>query len=133
LVLDEALRVTPANPVSYKTFQVSPEETRGRLIYDLGNRQWDVTKLRELFQEITTRNARIDGFEVHHKFQHLGLRHMILNARRIEQQGGRQKILLSIEDGTRTESKRETKEKPKRNQRETKEKPKRNQRETKDR
>ncbi|HXP80950.1 MAG TPA: chemotaxis protein CheB [Verrucomicrobiae bacterium] len=101
LVLDEGLRVTLANPVFYRTFQVSPEETRGRLIYELGNHQWDIPKLRELFHEITARNTRIDGFEVRRKFQHLGLRHMILNARRIEPQGGTQMILLSIEDVTR--------------------------------
>jgi two-component system CheB/CheR fusion protein len=101
LVLDEGLRVTLANPIFYRTFQVSPEETQGRLIYGLGNHQWDIPKLRELFHEITSRNTRIDGFEVRHKFQHLGLRHMILNARRIEPQGGTQMILLSIEDVTR--------------------------------
>ena len=101
LVLDEGLRVTLANPVFYRTFQVSPEETRGRLIYELGNHQWDIPKLRELFHEIAAHNTRIDGFEVRHKFQHLGLRHMILNARRIEPHGGTQMILLSIEDVTR--------------------------------
>jgi two-component system CheB/CheR fusion protein len=101
LVLDEGLRVSMANRAFYQTFQVSPEETKGRLIYHLGNRQWDIPKLRELFHEITTRNSRIDGFEVHHKFQHLGPRHMILNARRIEPQGGSQMILLSIEELTR--------------------------------
>ena len=101
LVLDEGLRVTLANHVFYQTFQVSPEDTNGRLIYDLGNRQWDIPKLRELFSQITTHNTRIDGFEVRHRFQHLGLRHMILNARRIEPQGGSQMILLSIEDVTK--------------------------------
>ena len=101
LVLDEGLRVTMANPVFYRTFQVTPEQTKGRLIYELGNRQWEIPKLRELFHEIATRNARIDDFEVRHKFQRLGLRHMILNARRIEPQGGLQMILLSIEDVTR--------------------------------
>ena len=101
LVLDEGLRVTLANPAFYQTFQVSPEETKGRLIYELGNHQWDIPKLRELFREITTHNTRIDGYEVRHKFQHLGLRHMILNARRIEPHGGSQMILLSIEDVTK--------------------------------
>jgi two-component system, chemotaxis family, CheB/CheR fusion protein len=101
LVLDEGLRVTLANPVFYETFQVSRDETHGRIIYELGNRQWNIPKLRELFREITTNNSRLDGFEVRHKFQHLGLRHMILNARRIEPYGGSQMILLSIEDVTR--------------------------------
>ncbi len=102
LVLDEGLRVTLANPVFYRTFQVSPQQTMGRPIYELGNKQWNIPRLRELFHKLTTRNARIDGVEVRHKFQHLGLRHMILNARRIEPQGGSQMILLSIEDVTNT-------------------------------
>jgi two-component system CheB/CheR fusion protein len=101
LVLDEGLHVTLANPVFYKTFQVSPGETHGRLIYELGNRQWDIPALRELFREITSHNMRIDGFEMRHKFPKLGVRHMILNARRIEPQGGSQMILLSIEDATK--------------------------------
>ena len=101
LVLDEGLHVTLANPVFYKTFQVSPGETHGRLIYELGNRQWDIPALRELFREITSHNMRIDGFEMLHKFPKLGVRHMILNARRIEPQGGSQMILLSIEDATK--------------------------------
>jgi two-component system CheB/CheR fusion protein len=106
LVLDEGLRVTLANPVFFNTFQVSPEETHGRLIYELGNWQWNIPKLRELFHEITAHNTRIDGFEVQHKFQHLGLRHMILNARRIEPHGGSQMILLAIEDVTRKNQKK---------------------------
>ena len=106
LVLDESLRVTLANPVFYRTFQVSPKETKGHLIYELGNGQWDIPKLRELFHEISTRNTRIDGFEVRHEFQHLGLRHMILNARRIEPQGGTQMILLSIEDASKAEKRK---------------------------
>ncbi len=106
LVLDEGLRVILANPVFCQTFQVSPKETKGRPIYELGNRQWDVPRLRELFHEITTHNTRIDGYEVRHKSKHLGLRHMILNARRIEPQGGPQMILLSIEDVTRKKNKK---------------------------
>jgi two-component system CheB/CheR fusion protein len=106
LVLEEGLRVTLANPAFYRTFQVLPMETNGRLIYELGNRQWNIPKLRELFREITSHNTRIDGFEVRHKFPHLGLRHMILNARRIEPHGGMQMILLSIEDVTRKKGRR---------------------------
>jgi two-component system CheB/CheR fusion protein len=106
LVLDEGLHVTMANPVFYRTFQVSPQETKGHLIYDLGNHQWDIPKLRDLFREITHHNTRIDGFEMRHKFPHLGLRHMILNARRIEPSGGSQMILLSIEDATRKNKKK---------------------------
>ena len=105
LVLTEDLRVTRANPAFYRSFGVSQKETEGRLIYDLGNRQWDIPALRELFQKLNTRNARIDDFEVRHTFEHLGPRCMILNARRIEPREGSQIILLSIEDATGKEVK----------------------------
>jgi two-component system CheB/CheR fusion protein len=112
LVLDEGLRVTLANPAFYKAFRVSHAETHGRVIYELGNHQWDIPKLRELFRAITNQNMRIDGYEVRHKFQHLGVRHMILNARRIEPQGGPQMILLSLEDVTRKEIKTQSEVNP---------------------
>jgi two-component system, chemotaxis family, CheB/CheR fusion protein len=96
--LSEDLRVTMANPAFYRAFQVAPAETVDHLIYDLGKRQWDIPELHDLFHKLTTRNARIEDFEVHHKFPHLGARHMILNARRIEPHGASQAILLTIQD-----------------------------------
>ena len=98
LVLDADLHVALANPSFYRTFHVSYEDVKGRLMYQLGNGQWDIPALRELFKKFSSQNARIDDFEVGHKFPHLGLRHMILNARRIDSPGGEPMILLSIED-----------------------------------
>jgi len=46
LMLDTTLRVQSANRAFYQTFQVSPEETENRLIYELGNGQWDIPALR---------------------------------------------------------------------------------------
>ena len=100
LVLNAALQVTAANPAFYKTFEVTPEETEGRLIYELGNGQWDIPKLRELLEEIVPRNSRVDDFEMSHDFPHLGARDMQLNARRVELQAGHPFILLAIEDVT---------------------------------
>jgi PAS domain-containing protein len=42
LILDTSLRVRSANRAFYQTFRVSPEETENRLIYELGNGQWDI-------------------------------------------------------------------------------------------
>jgi PAS domain-containing protein len=55
LVLDWDLRVKHANKPFYETFQVRPAETEGRLIYELGNSQWDIPKLRDLLEEILPR------------------------------------------------------------------------------
>ena len=100
LVLNAGLQVTAANPAFYRVFDVSREETERRLIYQLGNGQWDIPRLRELLEEIVPRNSRVDDFEMRHDFPHLGPRDMRLNARRVEMQPGHPFILLAIEDVT---------------------------------
>ena len=101
LVLTGDLKVVSANKSFYQTFQVNPQETEGRFIYDLGNRQWDIPKLRKLLEEIIPENTIFEGFEVDHFFPAIGRKTMLLNARRIEQKGKRAHlILLAIEDIT---------------------------------
>ena len=48
LMLDTSLRVRSANRAFYQTFKVSAEETENRLIYELGNGQWDIPALRKI-------------------------------------------------------------------------------------
>ena len=101
LVLDADLRVTRANRSFYQTFQVPPVETENRIIYDLGNRQWDIPALRTLLEIILPQNTFFDGFEVVHDFPTIGRRDMLLNARRIDREGNHTPfILLAIEDVT---------------------------------
>ena len=52
IVLDQDLRVVSVNRSFYEVFKVNPEETVGQLIYDLGNKQWDIPRLRELLETI---------------------------------------------------------------------------------
>ncbi len=102
VVLTSDLRVDTANAAFYKTFRASPRETEGRLIYELGNGQWNIPKLREFLEDILPRNSFFDDFEVTHEFQNLGRRTMLLNARRLDttEQGAPKKILLAIDDVT---------------------------------
>ncbi|MFL6416416.1 MAG: HWE histidine kinase domain-containing protein [Bryobacteraceae bacterium] len=97
LVLDWELRVKKANAPFYATFRVKPDETEGRYIYDLGNGEWDLPRLRELLEQILPRNESFDDFEVEHTFREIGQRVMVLNARRIDHL---KLILLIIEDAT---------------------------------
>ncbi|MFO8003923.1 PAS domain S-box protein [Thioalkalivibrio sp.] len=99
LVLDADLRVRSANRSFYRTFRVSPQDTEGRLLYDLGNRQWDVPRLRILLEEILPRNTSFDDFEIENDFPTIGRKVMLLNARRLQQEGEDQ-VLLRIEDVT---------------------------------
>ena len=101
LVLDSDLRVVKVNHSFYDSFKVTPEETIGNFIYDLGNRQWDIPKLRTLLEDILPKDDKFDGYEVEHEFPDIGHKSMILNARRIHQGGiGVQMVLLAIEDMT---------------------------------
>ena len=88
LSLDSDLRVLKANRSFYNTFKVSPQETMGNLIYDLGNKQWDIPKLRELLETILPQKTTFDNYEVEHNFATIGRRTMLLNARQIERSDG---------------------------------------------
>jgi formate hydrogenlyase transcriptional activator len=104
VVLDADLKVVKANFAFYQTFDVKPNETEGTIIYDLGNRQWDIPKLRELLEEILPRNTILNDFEVEHDFEAIGPKIMHLNARRIFTEATKtQLILLAIEDVTERE------------------------------
>jgi two-component system CheB/CheR fusion protein len=101
LVLASDLRVLSANRSFYDTFKVTLKETTGNLIYNLGNRQWDIPGLRTLLEDILTKNNKFDNYEVEHVFSDIGHKIMLLNARRIIQKEiGSQMILLAIEDIT---------------------------------
>lgn len=101
LVLDRYLRVVTASRSFYEFFKVKPEETVGQFIYDLGDKQWDISKLRELLETILPQQIAFDNYEVEHDFVTIGRRTLLLNARQIEREVGKERIiLLAIEDIT---------------------------------
>src|SRR5690348_13589391 len=83
LSLDATLRVRSANRAFYQTFQVSSQETENRLIYELGNGQWDIPDLRRLLEDIVPESSVFDDFELEHTFPAIGRRVMLLNARKL--------------------------------------------------
>jgi two-component system, cell cycle sensor histidine kinase PleC len=102
IVLDQDLRVVTASRSFYGVFKAKPEETIGQLIYDLGNKQWDIPKLRELLETILPQKTSFDNYEVEHDFATIGRRIMLLNARQIQRMSGKELIiLLAIEDITK--------------------------------
>jgi PAS domain S-box-containing protein len=102
LVLDADLRVKTANESFYQTFQVLPENTEQKFIYQLGNGQWNIPKLRSLLEEILPQNIWLQDFEVDYTSPATKQRTLLLNARRICSQEGSptQLILLALEDIT---------------------------------
>ncbi len=83
LILDKDLRVMAANEAFYRTFQVEPKDTESKVVYKLGDGQWDIPSLRKLLEDILPKNTFFKGFEVTHEFPTIGRRVMILNARQI--------------------------------------------------
>ena len=94
VILDAQLRVVTANRAFYHMFQVASSDTEGRLLYELGDGQWDNPELRRLLEEIIPENALIEGFELVHGFPQIGRKRIILDGRRIEQEGDRPHLIL---------------------------------------
>ncbi len=99
VLLNRDLRVKLANPFFYETFQVSPQDTQGRIFYELGNRQWDIPELREILHQ-ASRGTSFENYLVEHDFPGIGTRAMLLNACPASQEGETELILLTIMDVT---------------------------------
>jgi signal transduction histidine kinase/CheY-like chemotaxis protein len=100
LILDKTLRVESGNRAFYRTFRVSPGETENRLIYELGNGQWDIPALRTLLEDIVPKSSVFNDFELEHDFPALGRRVMLLNARKLQAGHHGELLVLAMEDVT---------------------------------
>ncbi|MBA2435810.1 MAG: PAS domain S-box protein, partial [Chthoniobacterales bacterium] len=100
LMLDTALRVRSANRAFYQTFQVSPHETENRLIYELGNGQWDIPALRTLLEDVIPTSSVFNDFELEHTFPSIGRRVMLLNGRKLRAGSHAELLVLAMEDVT---------------------------------
>ena len=83
LILSKDFRVMAANDSFYRKFQVELKDTEGKIVYKLGNGQWDIPALRKLLEDVLPKNTFFRGFEVTHNFPFIGRKVMILNARQI--------------------------------------------------
>ena len=76
VVLDKSLRVKTANRTFYQAFHVKREETEGRFIFDLGNGQWGIPRLRTLLDEVLSNHHPLLDFEIEHVFPVIARRAM---------------------------------------------------------
>ena len=101
LVLDHEFRVMQANRAFFRTFRVEPRDTIGTVLFDLGDGQWDIARLRELLRDKLPVEAQLDDFDVDHIFPGIGRKIMMLNARLVSKGPNEPRIiLLAIEDIT---------------------------------
>ncbi len=83
LILDKDLRIMAANEPFYQTFQVKPDDVEKKIVYELGNGQWNIPALKKLLEDILPESTFFKGFEVNHYFPVIGQKIMVLNARQI--------------------------------------------------
>jgi len=110
LILNAALRVERANQSFYDYFRLAPEQSAGRLVYELGEGDWDIPALRQMLDEHLRKAARVEDVELEHDFPRVGRRTLIVNARKLHRESGHESILLAFEDRTaarKTEVERE--------------------------
>ena len=100
LILDTTLRVRSGNRAFYQTFKVSSKETENRLIYELGNGQWDIPDLRTLLEDVVPKSSVFNDFELEHTFPIIGRRVMLLNARKLQAGHHGELLVLAMEDVT---------------------------------
>lgn len=97
LILDSGLNVISANPIFYKTFSVSKGDTEHRLLFKLGDGQWDIPELKKLLLKVLPEKKDVKNFEVTHDFATIGRKTMLLNASQIDSV---QLIIIALEDIT---------------------------------
>lgn len=97
LILDSSLRVINASPMFYESFKVTKEETEGKLLYELGNGQWNIQELKQLLEEVLPEKKEVLNFEVTHTFESIGQKTIKLNAKQIDSV---QLIILAMQDIT---------------------------------
>ena len=94
LVLDAQLRVVSASRAFYQYFQMTAEQTLGCKLYELGNQAWNIPTLRELIERVSLHQVGVEGVELVYDFPGLGVRRLVLNARRIRSTLGETALIL---------------------------------------
>jgi two-component system CheB/CheR fusion protein len=100
IVLDPELRIQTANRAFFQTFHTPPEESLNCSVYDVGGGQFDFPKLRSLLNLVAQTDAAIEDVQIERDFERIGRKTILLNARRIEEDGRTGLILLTFEDVT---------------------------------
>ncbi|WP_162183009.1 PAS domain-containing protein [Neosynechococcus sphagnicola] len=98
IVLDGDFRIQTTNQAFYKLFKLLPQEVENQLLFELGEGEWEIPQLRSLLEDILPHNTHFEDFEVHHGFEQIGTKTLLLNACQVVNAGDL--ILLAIEDVT---------------------------------
>ncbi|ACU61102.1 CheR family methyltransferase [Chitinophaga pinensis] len=108
LILDTNIRVVSANASFYRSFKMERKETEGKLLYELGNKQWNTSDLRSLMENLLTSRTPFANYELTYKSTGNGTRTIMMNGQLITSQDLKEElILIAIEDITEVREARE--------------------------
>lgn len=100
LVLDVNFRIKSANTSFYKTFQITEEETLGRVLFELQGKGWEIPGLRKELVTIQKEHKNVISIEIPYTFPAIGERIICFNIQPINRENGEQLILLALDDIT---------------------------------
>ena len=101
LVLDATFKILSVSRSFSRIFTAATADVIGKNLFSIQNRQWDVPQLRRLIESVLPDQTTVEAFELTLNAGDLGLRQMVLNARRIVGRPERgESILLAVEDVT---------------------------------
>ena len=101
LILDKNLRVVVGSRAFYDIFDVDYKKIHGKEFSILGSGEWNIPALISLLAQVIPEKTKVEGYEVVHTFERLGLRVVVLNARPIQLSNKRHDIFISITDITK--------------------------------
>jgi two-component sensor histidine kinase len=101
LFLDSDLRLIAASASFCRAFQIDPAGIRGRLLSELGHGEWAIPQLASLLKIAASGSTEIEAYETDLVRPGRDVRHLIVNAHRLED-GDKDNIrlLLAITDVT---------------------------------
>ncbi len=100
VVIDKAFYIKSINPAFEKKFNITKEDSAGKLIFEIKNKLFDNSQMRSLLEKVLPQQMELNDYEITIRLP-LGESTMLLNARQmINEKNKEQLILLAIEDIT---------------------------------
>jgi two-component system, chemotaxis family, CheB/CheR fusion protein len=98
VVLTSDMRVKNANRAFYEMFRLSPQETEGNFLYEIGGHQWDIPLIHQHLREIFPKNIPFEEFELDHTFPKLGRKVLIVKVHKLFYNEGKEVMILLAMD-----------------------------------
>lgn len=97
-VVDEAMQLVRANRAFYQALDITAEEVRGEVIFDIGDGVWNIPELRELLEAILAEEAECQAVDITSTIDGAS-RRMRLHGCELEQDPGKDRcVLVAIQE-----------------------------------